>query len=436
MSGHDTDSTGEMSQPRFRRFLLVGSGLAMIGLGSLALLAIAARALPSEEFASFGTWFAVVNLVAFGLFGPLETAVSRSMLTVGGLTAATKRQAATYACAVLATLLLVLAVFHSIAVPRLMSDSRAMVGVTLAYTAVLALQAFERGVAVGHSEYRPLFWQFASDGALRVVLPIAAVAIGAASPLTFALCVTAAALVGGLSGFLSIKSPPDPSVVRLPEGLSVHALAGLVVAALGAQLLMNGAPPILSVLDRDSPRTLAVIVGALTLTRIPLLFTSAIQAPLLPPMVGMMQRGDRDGLWRLLRRLLTVLLIVGVVAAGCGWFLGRAVLRAYLGTPELAEPFVLALLTCSGVLLLATLVVQAALIATTDHFTLVSAWVIGGCVFGVVILMGRPGPSTAPIAIVLGTLATLSAMLFGLRVGLRQHRPSIDPESPPDCVLT
>ena len=402
-----------------RSFLLVGVGLGAIGAGSLVLLAIASRALQADDFASFGVWFGFVNLVAFGLFSPLETAVSRTMLATGGLTWLMKRQALVYGSVVVVSILVLGVLLQSIVVARLMNGSWALMAVTMVYVVVLGVQAFERGVAVGYSEYRPLFWQFTTDGVLRVVLPLVAVRYGGSSTLVFASCVAVAATVGVLGGFVAIKSRTGQDLKRLDIGIDRRALAVLILAAFGAQVLMNGAPPVLSLAGNDDVRTMAALVGALTLTRIPLLFTSAIQAPLLPPMVAMIARGDTRGLWVLIRRLLIGLGIAAILAAILGWQIGEAVLRTYLGTDNVASPLALALLASSGVALLTTLAVQAALIAAASHRALANAWLIGVAIFAITISYNASAIAVAPLAIALGTTATLITMLIGLRVTLR-----------------
>lgn len=409
-----------------RSFLLVGFGLAAIGAGSLVLLAIASRALSAESFAGFGIWFGLVNLVAFGLFSPLESAVSRSMLVTGGLTSLMKRHALIYGSVVLLSVVTPGVLMQSIVIPRLMNGSWALMAVTLIYVVVLGIQAFQRGVAVGYGEYRPLFWQFTTDGVLRVALALAAAHYGASSTLAFASCVAVSATIGVLGGFVAIKSRTEPESRTITTGLEVRALLALILAAIGAQLLMNGAPPILSLAGHNDARTMAALVGALTLTRIPLLFTSAIQAPLLPPMVAMIERGDTVGVWVLIRRLLISLGLAGLLAAIIGWRIGETLLRTYLGSDNVASSKALALLASSGVALLAVLSVQAALIASAGHRALVNAWLIGVAVFAITISHNASATTVAPFAIAFGTTATLTSMLVGLRFRLRRVHTDFD----------
>ncbi|HSP27190.1 MAG TPA: hypothetical protein VLN74_01490, partial [Ilumatobacteraceae bacterium] len=203
--------------------------------------------------------------------------------------------------------------------------------------------------------------------------------------------------------------------------MDAKALSALVVAALGAQLLANGAPPILSLIDRAPPTVLAGVVGALALTRLPLLFASAIQAPLLPPMVRLVRSGDTSGLWRLLKRILAGFGALGVAAFAVGWYLGALVLRTYLGDDYGARPISMALLTSAGVALLAVVAVQAAIVAVEAHRLLAASWGLGIATFLAVTAVPADGLILAPISIALATTATLGAMLTGLRWTAASH---------------
>ena len=405
-----------------RSFLIVGAGLATIGIGSLAFLAIASRALDEDAFAAFGVWFGLVNVVSFGLFVPLETAIARALLTGAGFVGKMRSETIRYTCAVLGGVLIVAVVFQSIVLPRLMGDSWPLVALTMAYLSMLALQAIQRGVAVGHDRFWPLFWQFGVDGALRLAIPALVAASGRGTPEMFALSVVVSAGCGLLAGQLALASARDPSSVKggpSSTGLDGRAVAALVIAAIGAQLLANGAPPILSLIGRDTAAVLAGVVGALALTRLPLLFASAIQAPLLPPMVRLIRSGDTSLLWRLLGRILAGFGALGVVGFLLGWFLGTELLRIYLGDDYGARPISMAILTSAGVGLLAIVAVQAAVVAVGSNLALAVSWGLGITAFFTVTAFPVDGLVLAPAAVAIGTAVTLLALLVGLRSATR-----------------
>ncbi len=406
-----------------RNIIVVGAGLAIIGLGSLGLLAIVSRSLESNGFAQFGVWFGLANVIAFGLFVPLETAIAKAMLAADGLTDRMRRQAAAYTAAGLIGTLVVGLVFHSIVVPRLMGGSWLLVPVTMAYLAILAMQAIQRGVAVGHDRFWPLFWQFGTDGALRLVLPGLIVVWGSASPNAFALSLAVSATIGFAAGQIALSrsmhhssEPVGHRASTVSTGIDLAGLAALVAAALGGQLLANGAPPILGLFDRDTPVVLAGVVAALALTRMPLLFSSAVQSPLLPPMVRTVRAGDTAALWSLLRRLGTAFAAFCIGAWFAGWYLGSLALRLYLGDDYGVSPVSVALLSSAGIALLAVVAVQAAIVAASANTALVVSWGIGIAVFLSIMAIPASGLIVAPIAIAIGTAVTLLAMLFGLRM--------------------
>jgi O-antigen/teichoic acid export membrane protein len=405
-----------------RNVVVVGVGLAIIGLGSLGLLAIVARSLQSQGFAQFGIWFGFVNVLAFGLFVPLETATTKALLSATGPVARLARQIAVYSLvAVMGTVLVVL-VFRSIVVPRLMGGSANLAIITIAYLSVMATQAIQRGVAVGRNRFWPLFWQFATDGVLRLVLPGIVVATGSASPSTFALALvvsaTSALLVGQVA--LARPHPGSPSAIpgRTPDQeprLDIPGLAALIVAAIGAQLLANGVAPILGLFSRDSSAVLAGVVGVMALTRMPLLFASAIQSPLLPPMVRAVRIGDVETLWLMLRRASIVFTTLYIAAWIAGWYVGRAILRSYLGDDYGVPHLSLALLTSAGVALLAIVAFQAAVVAASANTILVLSWVAGSTVFLSIMAIPESGFVIAPAAVTFGAATTLLIMVIGLR---------------------
>ena len=398
-----------------RNFAIVGAGLATIGIGSLGLLAIISRSLDEAPFAKFGVWFGLVNVFSFGLFVPLETAIARLLLSGAGFVVRLRHETIRYVCVVLLGVVVLVVAFQSVVMPRLMNDSWPLVATTVAYLGTLALQAVQRGIAVGRNHFWPLFWQFGVDGVLRLAIPAFVVATGRASTGAFALSVVAAAVLGLVAGQFALRTMPASARTNLSVGMDGRTLSALVVAALGAQLLANGAPPILSLIDRDTPTVLAGVVGALALTRLPLLFASAIQAPLLPPMVRLVRSGDTSGLWKLVKRLLAGFGALGLVAFAGGWYLGALVLRTYLGDDYGARPISMALLTSAGVALLAVVAVQAAIIAVEGHGILAASWGLGITIFLVVTAVPADGLILAPVSIALATTATLGAMLTGLR---------------------
>jgi O-antigen/teichoic acid export membrane protein len=406
-----------------RSFLIVGAGLGAIGVGSLGFLAIVSRSLDDDAFARFGVWFGLVNVVSFGLFVPLETAVARAMLSSGTYTSRMRRETVRYTAAVLIAVLGLTVALRSIVLPRLMAGSWALVAITLAYLTLLALQAIQRGMAVGRNQFWPLFYQFGTDGVLRLLLPGLVVVLGVASTQTFALSIVASATCGLIGGQLTLMRAGAGREQRdMPTGIELRSLAALVTAALGAQLLANGAPPILSLIDRDNSDVLVGVVGALALTRMPLLFASAIQAPLLPPMVRLIEAGDTSALWRMLRKILTAFAVLGVGAWFAGWYLGALLLRTYLGDDYGASPTSMALLTTAGVALLAVVAVQASIVAVGAHNVLAASWGLGIAVFLGAMAVPASGLVLAPVAIALGTGVTLVALLFGLRATTHHQR--------------
>ena len=405
-----------------RSFLIVAAGLAAIGIGSLGFLAIVSRALNEPAFARFGVWFALVNVVSFGLFVPLETAIARALLSGDEFIGRMRRETFRYTYVALGGVLAIGVVFQTIVLPRLMNDSWALVAITMCYSSLLALQTIQRGVVVGRNLYWPLFWQFAVDGAFRLGVPAMMAASGRATIETFALGVVISAALGLLAGQLALSRVASPSAPGRPSiGLDRRALTALVVAAIGVQLLANGAPPILSLIGRDTPTVLAGVVAALALTRVPLLFSSAIQAPLLPPMVRLILSGNTSALWRLLGRVLAGFGALGIVAFVTGWYLGARVLRTYLGDDYGARPISMAMLASAGVALLAVVAVQAAVVAIEAHGILAASWLLGITVFIGMAAIPADGLIIAPTAIVVATTVTLAAMLIGLRSATAAH---------------
>ena len=124
------------------------------------------------------------------------------------------------------------------------------------------------------------------------------------------------------------------------------------------------------------------------MARIPLFFFQAVQAALLPQLSGLASAGRYGELWRVLRRLLTVVATLGVAALVAAAVAGPWAVEFAFGSEYAVTQRDMVLLTASSVGLMVVLSLAQGLIACRSRGRMALAWVAGLAVFPVVVALG------------------------------------------------
>ena len=283
--------------------LVMTIGLGVAGLGTIGMIAIAARALPSAEYAAFAVWWTVATLLAnvFGVFEAYltrlvtgESAHSRDARPVTALL--TGR--AVVAWMLLAAVLLAAA---PLLASELFADTLAVALLLPVFLLLTGAQSIQRGYANGHRNFVATAGQLSSDGVLRVGIAGALVALGQDSLTAFALGACAAAAMGLLVGSFLVRGWLTWPRLRGP-GVATAPIIYLLIGSTGPLLANNGSVPWLASISSVDDVTLGAFAAAVTLSRIPTQFVTAIFAPLLSHLGHAVEGGDQATFQHLRRR--------------------------------------------------------------------------------------------------------------------------------------
>jgi O-antigen/teichoic acid export membrane protein len=397
----------------------VGAGLAVAGLGTLATIALAARAMSAPEYAAFAVWWTVATLVgtSFGVFEAYlarlhvtDSVAGRSAAGVTGLMLGRATVVVLGVAGVQAALSpwLAAALFNGHLGAALLLP---------VFTALAATQALQRGTATGERRFTAIMVQLGTDGVARVVLTGCLVAADADTVTTLALacCLASAAgiAVANLlsSGWLQRPRLMDPAV-------PVRPLVYLLVGSVGPLLANNGSVAWLAGTSSVSAYTLGAFAGAVTLSRLPTQFIAAAFTPLLSHLSHAVEAGD-EPTFRLLRRSAdAAAAILGAMYVIAFAVIGPWLLTTYLGDEFGLDAWVLAVLAAasSGMFVAA---VQQASLAALDRWSLIAvSWSIGTAAFAVVLVLPIDTVVRATVAPLAAVTVALSAMASARPGGL------------------
>lgn len=413
---------------------VVSVGLGAAGAGTLAMMALAARALPPSEYASFAIWWTVATLlgVTFWVFEAYlarlvvaEVAAGRSARRVTGVLTGRAWLAAA-----------IIAAATSLASPwlasQLFAGSLTASLLLPLFVFLSATQAVQRGVATGHSRFSAMGGQLMTDGLARAGLTGLLVLVGGAGleSLAAATCVAAAtSLVTGSVFSRGWFARPRLRDAQVPS----RPITWLLVAAGGPVLINSGAAPWLALADTEGALTIGAFAGAVTLSRIPAQFAAAAFSPLLAQLSFAVEQADVAGLRRLQRSADLVGAVLTLVFTLTFAVAGPWILSLYLG-PTYSLPVVtLVLLAAASGLMLAVVIVQASLAAFGGWPAITQAWVAGTVVLAVALLLPLPPLGRAAVGPLAATLSTMAWMVVS-RARLRKAW-IVTPESRQATVL-
>lgn len=398
--------------PALRGPAQIALGLGVSGVGTLVMIASASRLMSESAFASFVTWWVTATLVAV-TFGVFEVYLARSLVGVGGVEPHARAIRGQLAGQALLFVLLI-AVPVWLASPWLSQEVfYGALGVTCAlplFALVAALQALQRGSAVGIRRFDIVALQLSVDGVLRPVLVVGMI-------LVFRDSVLAAAMGTLLSGTTSILVArlglrdswglPQPFSGAVP----VVPVVWLLVGSVGPVLIGNLVVPWFAAVETD-PLLVGGFGAALTISRIPTQFVSAAFAPIMVSLAAMVEAGDQAGHRRALARALRIASILGAAFVAAYWLLGPWLLSVYVGSSYAVPRWVLACLAAASSGLFIAAVEQASLAALELWRRIAISWVVGAVVFGLFLAAPVDPLLRASLAPVLAVTAALLVMMM------------------------
>ena len=413
--------------------LPVGSALLVAGVATFAFFKVGTIALGSKEaFAPIvSMWFAVFML-APGFFLPLEQELGRALShrkAVGDGGRPVVNRVLILGAAITVIVLLTIL----IASPLITSayfDGNWWMLVALATAFVAYAPAhLARGVCAGMGRFHSYAIVISSDGVIRILacVLLAVAGVTAVAPYAFAVAFSPliAVVAVGAKGRLHTEPGPEAPWHEVTQNLG-WLLLGTVFAA----ALLNAGPVAATLLtDGDQTEDVTRFGFGVLLARIPLFLFQAVQASLLPKLSGLAARNELEEFRSGLRKLMLLVLAVGVVGTAGAFVLGPFALEVVYDA-ELSGGS-LAMLALSSATYMGALATAQAVIALRGHAYVALGWGLGVVFF----LLGTAYSSDHLFRrIEIGLLASSIASLGCFALALR-HKLRTGVKPTPDSVM-
>ncbi|MEZ5251642.1 MAG: hypothetical protein R2713_21255 [Ilumatobacteraceae bacterium] len=402
--------------------LPVAIGLMVAGLSSFAFFAVGEAALGSEEAFKpvVSMWFATFAL-APGCFLPLEQELGRALaarraLGQGGRPVVAKVVALGAMLAGLITLLLL------VGSPWLANDYFGGNWVMLA-ALVVAITSYApthiaRGICSGSGRFRSYAIVLGADGLVRVLLCVALAGIGVSGVGAFGMAVALAPLAGVIvvASRHDLRTEPGPPA-------SWHEvtpnLGWLLLGSIMAASLVNAGPIATNLLAEANEEAFVTRFGqGVILARIPLFLFQAVQAALLPRLARQAAAGEMDEFRTGFRRLMKLVLAVGVAGTVGAWFLGPFAADLLFGADLTRRT--LAVLAAGSAFYMLGLTIAQAVIALHGHALVAVGWTVGMVTFVLATwLIDGEVFRRVELGLLIGSAAAMATFAWGLRQRLR-----------------
>jgi O-antigen/teichoic acid export membrane protein len=400
----------------------VGIALLIAGVATYAFFKVGTVAVGgADEFAPIASmWFAVFAL-APGFFLPLEQELGRALshrraIGEGGRPVVRKVVGLGGILVAIVTLC-ILALSPLIATSYFDGDWFMVVALIAAFAAY-APAHMARGVCSGSGRFREYAVIMGSDGIVRIVLCVALAVVGVSAVGAYGLAIAisplfAVAYVYQRKGLRTDPGPPAELREVTPN------LGWLLIGSVCAATLLNAGPIAASLLAPEgSDELITAFSYGVLLSRIPLFLFQAVQAALLPRLSRQAARREFSEFRSGLRRLMVVVLAVGLIGTIGAFVLGPWALRLVYDVDLSGRT--LAMLSLSSAVYMLALATAQAVIALQGHALVALGWVIGVVTF----LLGTWLSADEvfrriEMGLVLSSLAALAAFSLGLRHRLR-----------------
>lgn len=397
--------------------LPVAVGLIIAGISSYAFFKVGQQALGKEDFKPIvALWFTTFVFVP-GFFLPVEQEVGRALahrraLGQGGRPVVMKIMPLTVGITIiLSTGVLAVA-------PWLTNDFFEGYGVVTA-AMILAFVCYapthlSRGIASGSARFSAYGIILGLDGFIRIVACTILWLMGVDNVGAYALTVAASPIVGvlivGARGGLHTDPGPPSSYSEVTPNLGWLLIGSIMSAA-----LVNAGPLGVNILASSSEAAKVTAFGnGVLLSRVPLFLFQAVQAALLPRLARLAAQGDLREFREGLRRLMLVVVGVGVIGVLGSFAVGPAVLDVvYDGGLDRST---LTMLAASSAIFMLALATSQAVIALQGHRLVALGWVTGMASFVLVTATASDDLYLrVELGLMVGTTLSLIVFLLSLR---------------------
>jgi len=396
---------------------LGGSLIVSIGLGYLLTVACQ-RLLPPQEYAIFVTFWGLVMGLGSTL-SPLEQELSRQ----SAVAALTGGKAGRPALRAVAVGVVVAAAFSlALLIPpindRLFHGDWSLAVIVLAGGVAFACQFGTRGLLIGQHKVKAFSLLVVAEPAVRaLVLGVLFVSVA------YNVVSLAIAVAAGSFAWLLFARPVAGLVDPHQDGEGWRPVtARILVLMAGAGLtasVITGYPAMVSLLaPGGSDADVGVLFATLTVSRVPLLLLSPLQALAVPTVVRL--SGTEEGRHRL-RRLLAIgalgTVVVGTVGALVGLLIGPWLVSLLYGAKFVAQGWWVAWMVWGAVVLTALQLMTAVLVARKQANKVLVTWAVVAAATVAVLLLAPGDPVVKAVAglAVAPTLGLAVVLVFVLR---------------------
>ena len=361
----------------------VGVALLIGGVATYAFFKVGTWAVGGdEEFKPIASlWFAVFAL-APGFFLPLEQEIGRALAhrrAVGEGGRPVVRKVARLSVVLVVLVLLVMMALSPLIAGDYFDGDWVMMLALVAAFAAYAPSIVARGICSGTGRFNDYGIVMAADGIVRIILCVLLAILSVDAVGAYGFAVALAPLVGlGIVTFRgALHTNPGPEA---PWGEVTQNLGWLLVGSVFAAALVNAGPIATTILaDPDQKSEVTQFAYGVLLARIPLFMFQAVQAALLPKLSRLAARGELKEFRAGLRRLLTVVLVVGVVGTVGALILGPFVIEVVYDADLTGRT--LAMLALGSAIYMVALSLAQAVIALKGHAYVALGWFLGAVAF-------------------------------------------------------
>ncbi|MEI8238985.1 MAG: hypothetical protein WCI22_06150 [Actinomycetota bacterium] len=361
----------------------VGIGLLVSGLANFAFLRVGKNAMGGDSaFAPvLSLWFATFAL-APGFFLPLEQELGRALSARRALGQGSKPVVGKVSR--LGLILATLVVVAVLAASPVITSSYFDGNWVLLFALIVAFAAYApvhlaRGISSGSGRFQAYAVVMGADGATRVVLCLVLAGLGVTAAGFYGMAVA----IAPLAGFFYVLSRGQLRTEPGPEAEWSEVtpnLGWLLVGSVFAAGLVNAGPVAANLLKDDGEKALVTAFGyGVLLSRIPLFLFQAVQAALLPRLSRLAARNEMAEFRSGFRKLLMLVLAVGVAGTSGAYVLGPWFIRKMYATDLTSRT--LAMLALGSALYMLALSLAQAVIALNGHALVGLGWGTGMATF-------------------------------------------------------
>ncbi|HYL52075.1 MAG TPA: hypothetical protein VEZ15_08915 [Acidimicrobiia bacterium] len=394
----------------------VGAGLLIAGVTAYGFQIVAAHRLSSTGYAALNSLWAIVFVVAPGLFQPLEQEVARAVAhrRVRGIGGGPLVKRAAVLGAILAGVVaLASAIAAKPLIDQLFHGQAWLLGALFVALACYYLAHMTRGTLAGNGRFGAYGLMHGSEGTTRMLFCILLAVIGVSTPGLYGLALALPPLIAvaiSLRGQHNLLTPgPAAPYSELSSALGWLLLGSLLAqllsyaSFLGVTLLANG--------HAEKDLTGKFITG-LFIARVPLLLFQAVQAALLPKLAALASAGKQEDFRSGMRKLLLIVVGLGTVGTVGATFVGPWAGKKLFGDKWILGDRDMMLLTLGAATFIVALTLAQGLIALRAYPQAASAWIVGIVVFLVTVALGRDLFLRNELGFVTG--GGIAAMLMGV----------------------